>query len=193
MPKAGQYFREGVKKSIWKLSLLKTWAVTHGNQLMSSVLEGGRLTDLSAFRKRRPSCSTNMSQGSSCTREAREVLPGDPSHQNQLAANAHGKTALICLQDPWWCEKRSYPESFWWEKICTSVAMAWGVSDLSSSHQRGLLACAVQASSPAHPFNFHQKCACASPSPPNTLHFQINFKSNLFNIELFLICIVTSS
>lgn len=31
------------------------------------------------------------------------------------------------------------------------------------------------------------------PFPPNTLHFQINFKSNLFNIELFLISIVTSS
>lgn len=142
---------------------------------MSSMLEEGRLTDLSALRKRRPSCSTNMSQGSSCTREAHEVLPGDPTHQNQPAANAHGKAALICLQGPWWCEKLSYPQSFWWEKMCTSVAMGWGVSELSPSHQRGLLACAVQVSSQLILSTFIRNVHVLPLPPPQYVTFSDQF------------------
>lgn len=156
---------------------------------MSRVLEGGRLTDLSVFTRRKPSCCTNMSQGSCCTREAHEVLPGDPTHQNQLAANTHGKTALTCLQGPWWFILSRYgggkcARVWHWAGVCLSSALPIsGVSWLVSRHLLQLILSTFIRNVRVLPL----------PSPPNTLHFQINFKSNLFNIELFLICIVTSS
>lgn len=133
-----------------------------------------------------------VSWGSPWATVADEVLGERSQRMVMTESKFGGKAALACLQGPWgFCLSHSGGESMY---ECGNQPWHDGAQLFPSVGAPGLCSSGILSLHLIFSALIRDVCVLPLPPPPiHSLHFQINFKSNLFNIELFLISIVTSS